>query len=86
MCSHFTGAVLFPASLLTLLPGGWTDGGRRVALETLMWEEKKTPNNQRKAQTHSLCFCNNPCVTFTGTLPSAGALLYWESSSGSYPP
>lgn len=87
--THFTRAVLFPACLLTLMLGGRTDRGRRMALETLVWERKKThktTNNLRKAQTHALCFYNDPCATFTGTLPSAGPLLYWERSSGSYPP
>lgn len=37
---HSTRAVLFPACLLTLLLGGRFKEGRRVALETLMWEGK----------------------------------------------
>lgn len=53
MCSHFTGAVLFPACLLTLLLSGRIDGGRRVALETLMWEEKKK-QSKKSPDTFSL--------------------------------
>lgn len=81
MCTHFTGALLFPACLFALLLGGRIDGGRRVALETLKWEGKK-PKTIKEKPRHILSAFEQPLCDIYGNTalsrcPPLLGKLFW---------